>query len=125
MNAAKLKPHKVEEHESGSRTEHYHVTTHAQALQLMKRASRYHAHVSMSAYLTDNDDQYKPGYYRACAELTKAAMLRYLEDAIGHAAPDANEYCNVRLYAYYLPGRYNHKTMREGKPRRRVTFYIG
>lgn len=120
-----MKPIKIEKHENGNQTRHYRVSTMADAQTLMRRASRYYAHVQMAAHLYSTEEQYKPGYYRACAEMTKAAMTRFIENTMEHCAPHADEYVNVRLYAYTLPGRWNSKTMREGKPRRRVTFYIG
>lgn len=125
MSAPKLAPHKVEQHEGKSRTEHYNVSTMAQALALAKRASRHYAHVSMSAYLHSTDAQYKPGYYRACAELSASAMVRFIEHTLEHMAVDADEYVQVRLYTFYLPGRYNPATHKEGAPRRRTSFYIG
>lgn len=125
MSAPVIKPHKVEKHDGGASTSHYRVTTRAQALALFKRATRYHAHVSMPCYLHSMPDQYKPTYYRACAEMTKSAMERFIEDSIGFAVDGADEYIVVRLYRYTLPARYNRRTMKEGKPRPRVTFYIG
>lgn len=125
MSAPVIKPHKVEKHDGGASTSHYRVTTMAQAMVLFKRASSYRAHVTMPAYLHSTDENYRPTYYRACAELGKSAMERFIEDAIGFAKDGDDEYISVRLYRYTLPPRYNRRTMKEGKPRPRVTFYIG
>lgn len=125
MTATKIKPYRVESHSAGTTTTHYRVSTHADAMALMRRATSYHAHVRMSAYLHSTDDQYKPGYYSACAELTKAAMTRFIENVLRADDVAGDEYIQIRLYAYTLPGRWNRKTDAQGKPRRRVTFYIG
>lgn len=124
MKAA-LKPHKVDTHDGGASTSFYRVTTREQAMVLFKRATSYHAHATMPGYLHSSEENYRPTYYRACAELTKAAMERFIEDAIGFAKDGDDEYINVRLYRYTLPARYNRRTMKEGKPRPRVSFYIG
>lgn len=117
--------YRFERSESDAVTAHYRITTRADAMALMRKASRYHAHVTMSAYLHSTEDQYKPGYYRACAELTKAAMTTFIESALQFGGAGDDEYMQVRLYTYYLPGRWNSRTGKEGAPRRRVTLYIG
>ncbi len=124
MSAA-IKPYKVDAHAGGAITEHYRVTMKAHAMHLMGKASRYHAHVSMSAYLHSTEEQYKPGFYRACAELTKAAMTTFIESVLQFGEAGDDEYIQVRLYRYTLPGRYNTTTHKEGAPRKRVTLYIG
>jgi len=122
-----MQPHKVDTHADtdGSKTAHYRISTKAEALALIKKASRYYVYANIAGYLHSTDDQYKPGYYRACVEMTKASAERFAESALEFGATGQDEYMQARLYSYTLPGRWNRKTDKAGKPRRRVTLYLG
>jgi hypothetical protein len=120
-----LEPVKIDTHESGGITKRYHVKTVADALALVKKANAFHVHARHDAMLDGDTGHYRPGYYSGCAELTKAAMIKYINDVLSTDDSDKPEYMPARLYCYSLPGRMNYQTGKQGRPRKRVTLYLG
>lgn len=104
--------------------ERHGVRTEAEALSVMRKASRFYVRVRADAYIDGDTEHYKPGYYRASVGVTKAHAEKMIADMFANKGIGA-EYMQLSLSYYATSGRMNPRTYKMGKPRIRVSCFIG
>lgn len=103
--------------------------TKADALKIIKAAkvnARFYIHATCDAQLPDTPDQYIPGAFRACVQVSRATVERFVEDAFSSHLEKRGAALPVRVSVGARRQRWDDKAgamVEYGEPR--TFIYIG